>query len=199
MRARNINEELNEEIIQHYFNLLKTAYEKIAVLSDDNELTVNRIYCMDETAIYLNKHSKYVFAGKGAKNVFSVTSENLEHMTLICYASAAGRSANPYFITPRALPNFPNQSFRCSRVSQTKSGYINETIFTEWTEFFVKEIEKIRGSPGHWCLLIVDGHTTHTMNPKALQVLNDANIMALSLPSHTSSLLQVHDLSIFGP
>ena len=37
------------------------------------------------------------------------------------------------------------------------------------------------------------------MNPKGLAILNQARILAISLPSHSSSVLQVHDVSIFKP
>ena len=56
-----------------------------------------------------------------------------------------------------------------------------------------------RQAPHLWCLLVLDSLNQHTLNPKALQILNSANILAISLPSHTSHILQVHDLSIFGP
>jgi len=46
-------------------------------------------------------------------------------------------------------------------------------------------------------LLVVDSSNQHILNPKALQILNSANILALSLPSHASHILQVHDLSVW--
>ena len=93
LRAR----ELGEHSIKHYFDLLRTAYEKVSILSDGNELTANRVFCMDETGLYMNKHSKYVIAEKGAKNVLLVTPENREHITLICHASASGQAGRPKF------------------------------------------------------------------------------------------------------
>jgi len=62
-----------------------------------------------------------------------------------------------------------------------------------------EKIQTIRGDPKHWCLLILDGHSSHSYNPETFKLLNSHNIMALSLPSHATSLLQVDDVSVFGP
>ena len=48
-------------------------------------------------------------------------------------------------------------------------------------------------------MLIIDGHHCHTLNLKALRILNNAHIIAVSIPAHSSAYLQVHDVSIFGP
>ena len=195
LRSRNVDRDL----ISYYFELLDTAFEKVRVLSNGVALTPERIYCMDETGLYLNRFSRYVIAEKGAQNVFSVTSESREHTTIICYASAAGLCGSPYFITPKQIQGFLGNRFPGAQVGVTKSGYINNSLFEDWIEFFIRDIRTSRGDPNHWCLLIVDGHPTHTLNDVALRTLNDAHIMAISLPSHTTSLLQVHDLAIFKP
>jgi len=81
----------------------------------------------------------------------------------------------------------------------SSSGYIDDEIICDWCEFLIKKIEPIRGDPSLWALLIIDGHHCHTLNPKALRILNNAHIIAVSIPAHSSAYLQVHDVSIFGP
>jgi len=73
------------------------------------------------------------------------------------------------------------------------------SLFPTWCKHFVEDIQGIRSDPDLWALLILDSHHTHTMVPEVLNILNETNILAISLPSHSSSLLQVHDLSIFRP
>jgi len=195
LRAR----EIKKENINYYFDLLRIAYEKIRLLSNGNEITPQRIFSMDETAISMNKHSKYVISQKGVKDAFFITSENRQHVTLVGHASASGFAGHPFFILPRKTKDFPGQFLKDSKVTITQSAYMNDLIFDEWAAFFIKDIKEVRGDPRNWCLLILDGHVTHTLNPKALSLLNSANILALSLPSHCSSILQVHDVAIFGP
>ena len=195
LRAR----EMKNDSIQYYFDQLKIAYEKIEILSNGNQLTAQRVFCMDETALYMNKHSKYIIAKKGAKNVFLVTSNNREHVTLMCHASASGHAGCPYFILPHNIANFFGDSFKGSKFSISKTAYVFDLIFEEWAKFFVEDIQAVRGNPRDWCLLVVDGHACHILGSKGLSILNAAKILALSLPSHSSSILQVHDVSIFKP
>jgi len=195
LRSRTIN----EESLEFYFNLLQTAYDKVKLLSGGVDLAAERIYAMDESGFSLNMHSRYVIAEKGAKNAFTLTSNNREHVTIISYAAASGDSGRPYFITPRKVNNFLGDNFQGSKVNHSSSGYINDAIIDDWVDFFVQDIRALRGDRSLWCLLLVDGHASHTLNPKALIKLNEARILVLSLPSHSSSILQVHDLAIFGP
>jgi len=76
---------------------------------------------------------------------------------------------------------------------------MNDALFIEWCSYFVEDVSHMRGDPNYWCLLVLDSHSSHTMIPKALQALNNNRILAIFLPSHTSSILQMHDVSIFGP
>ena len=93
-----------------------------------------------------------------------------------------------------ALKYFPD-----SQVLMTDKGYMNEKAFIEWADFFTKKIRDIRGDRELWCLLVLYGYHSHTSSPKALQILNDNKILLISLPSHSTNLLQVHDIAIFHP
>jgi hypothetical protein len=193
------NNALNEEHLNFYFSILESAFKKCEQLSGGNSLTRNRIFAMDETGFQPNKKLGYVIASRGSKNVFALCSECRDHLTIVAFASALGINGRPMFITPRKIPNFLGEYFPGALVASSSSGYINDNLFADWCQFFVKEIQEIRGDPSNWCLLVLDGLQNHTLNPVGLRTLNHAKILAVSLPSHSSSVLQVHDVSIFGP
>ena len=149
--------------IRNYFEVLKVTYDKAKIFSNGNDLTAERVYCMDETALYVNRHSKYIIAEKGAKNVFLITSDNREHVTLMYHASASGKIGCLYFILPHKVADFFGDSFKGSKHSITKTAHINDIIFEEWTRFFLEDIKATRGNPLDWCLLVLNGHACHTM------------------------------------
>jgi len=103
------------------------------------------------------------------------------------------------FLLPKPIPDFLGRHFEASKVEVTPSGYVTNDSFISWAKFFVEEIKEVRGNENLWCLLVLDGHHSHTFNAQVLEILNAANILAVCLPSHSTSALQVHDVSIFGP
>jgi len=190
---------IDAEILSFYFMTLEMAFLKCKELSGGANLTAGRILAMDETGLQPCAANRYVIAQKGKKSVQALTSESRDHLTMVAYASAEGCSGNPFFILPKRIVNFLGSHFPGSKSAVSGSGYMNDTVFEEWCEFLVEDLRPRRQAPHLWCLLVLDSLHSHTLNPKALQILNSANILAVALPSHTSSFLQVHDISIFGP
>jgi len=190
----------NVQTIEHYFNQLKLAFSRCQELSGGRELTSNLVFAMDETGLSPNMKQDYILTRKGVKNAQVITSEDRSHLTVVGCASASGWSSHPFFIVPDGKKkNFLGSNFEGSVVEESPSGYMNDVVFIRWCQFIAKEIEEIREDKSYWALLILDGLTSHTMNPKALQILNDAHILSVSIPSHSSSYFQVHDVSIYGP
>jgi transposase len=79
-----------------------------------------------------------------------------------------------------------------SEVAMTNSGYINEDIFLEWLQHFLKH-----RSPGK-CLLILDGHASHS-SLKCLDYCRDNGIEMLCLSPHKTQVLQPLDRTVFKP
>jgi len=74
---------------------------------------------------------------------------------------------------------------------------MTEIVFEHWVRHFLANLET--RDEKHWCLLLLDGHQSHTMNPTILKLLWDNRVFVLSLPSHTTSALQLLDVAVFGP
>lgn len=64
-------------------------------------------------------------------------------------------------------------------------------------DFEPTSAEKI-SSPGHWCLLILDGHNSHCTYP-FVEYCGRHKIALICLPSHTTHRLQPCDVGVFGP
>ena len=195
---------LSSELIQEYFDLLKTAFDKCEALSDGSKLTSNRIFGGDEVGFNSMSNQGYILTAKGEKHPISLTDSYQVHISVMAFGAANGWAGPECFLLPgvRQKTKFNKEAekyFPEAKIIMTPKGYMTESAFLQWTGFFVEKIQMIRGDPKNWCLLILDGHSSHSYNPEAFKLLNNHNIIALSLPSHATNLLQVHDVSVFGP
>lgn len=192
------------EGVKSYFELLQLAFKKCEELSFGEELTPNRIFVADEVGFDNNNSKLYTITRKGDKHPFAINVSNQIHITIMDFAGANGWAGPEFLLIPgiRQKPKFNaelSKYFPDSQVSMTPKGYMNEDSFLQWVNFFIEKIKGIRGNPEAWVLLVVDGHSSHVYAPEALKALNKNNILAISLPSHSTNLLQVHDVSIFHP
>ena len=78
---------------------------------------------------------------------------------------------------------------RCS-----DSGWIEKEIFIDYIKHFIKHTNC---TPENTCLLILDGHKSHTKNLDLLQYSSERGLHLLSLPPHTSHKLQPLDRGVF--
>jgi hypothetical protein len=76
--------------------------------------------------------------------------------------------------------------------AMSTNGYFTEENFIHVIHFINKH------TPSTPRLFIIDGHTSH-FEPSALDLCVQSDIQILCLPAHTSHLLQVADLTVFGP
>jgi len=66
----------------------------------------------------------YVIAPKGAKTIFSVCSNNRQHIAIISFACANGWTGLPMLVTPGQPPkNFLTNHLKEAKVCSSKSGY----------------------------------------------------------------------------
>jgi hypothetical protein len=190
---------MNPTLIKHYFLLLTSAFAKVQELSGGMTLTSNRIYNMDEIGFLLNAVKPYIVTRRGSKHVFSLSYNSRVTTSLAVCVSAAGFVLPPFFIVKgiRRPSGYLDAAPPHSAFAMAKKGMMTEAVYEQWVEHFVEHMEK--RDEKHWCLLLLDGHHSHTMNPKILQRLRDARVYCIALPSHTTSALQLLDVSVFGP
>ncbi|XP_047137645.1 uncharacterized protein LOC124814180 [Hydra vulgaris] len=150
---------------------------------------LKQIYNCDESGLTCVHKPLKVIAHKGQRVVSSVTSgERGQTTTVILAFNCVGHYIPPMIIfkRKRMLDSLiddapPGTVRRCS-----KSGWVDTNLFMDFIRHFV-----IHGncSSTNKCLLILDGHKSHTKNLDNLDLLNYASINGLhilSLPPHTS-------------
>ncbi|KAJ0172499.1 hypothetical protein K1T71_011638 [Dendrolimus kikuchii] len=184
---------LNRTEGANFFKLLTT------ILTENNLLDKpDRIFNMDGTGVQLNNKIGKVLAKKGAKAVKSVTSgEKAETITVVACCKAIGNFLPPVPIIKgvNKKPEFEEGLPPGSQVyMQKKSAYITSDLFYKWlTEHFIprKPLGKV--------LLILDGHSSHSSAVNMLETARNNDVILPCLPSHTTSALQLLDVSVFGP
>lgn len=180
----------NEEIIKDFFSKLGALYGKLDLISKPSQ-----VYNMDESGISVVHKPGKVLAELGRRNVHSITSaEKGKTHTILTCVSASGSFIPPSIIYPRKqkIPDtmkagaFPGTLFKVS-----DSGWINQTIYLEWFDFFISNITAARP-----ILLIQDGHGSHC-SIELIEKAKANNIHLLCLPAHTTHILQPLDVGVF--
>ena len=78
------------------------------------------------------------------------------------------------------------------KIAATERGYITKSKFHEYGLHFVKFL-KANGLVDKTNLLIIDGHKSHLYNLPLYEAMRANNIETLTIPPHTSHLLQPLD------
>jgi hypothetical protein len=185
----------NADKVDRFYNLLE---ETVYTDQGERKIPARNLFNVDETGITVVHKPCRILAKKGKKYVGSLTSgERGKTITAICCASATGIYVSPMLIFPRVRmkPSLMDHCAPGAIGTCTKTGWINEKVFSDWFEHFLTEVQpQSRQQP---VLLIFDGHTSHTRNLKVIEKARENNVVLLCLPSHTSHQLQPLDISFF--
>lgn len=181
----------NKTNVYGFFDVL----EKIV---DENGIDAFHIYNVDESGFStVQKKSPRVLALKGKHQVgFVASGERGINTTLVCCCNASGTYVPPMFIFKRQRmhPALKNGAFPGSIVESSESGYINTDLFVKWLNHFIKFVKP---SKNEKCVLLLDGHTTHSKNLEAIKLARANGIILLQLPGHTTHRLQPLDVGVF--
>ena len=74
----------------------------------------------------------------------------------------------------------------------------HKRIFGQVIDHFIAWLKKAQNVPPPY-LLILDGCSSHVSSVATLRKLIDAQVHALTMPAHTSSVLQPLDVGVFAP
>ena len=158
----------------------------------------NNIWNCDETGVTTVQTPEHVIAGKGERQVASVTSAERGTLVTMCNAvNASGASIPPFYIFPRV--HFKEIFLRngapgCVGTAQS-TGWMVEVTFVEWFRHFVKCVRPSKEVPA---LLILDNHETH-MSIEFINLAAENGVVVITIPPHTSHKLQPLDISVYGP
>jgi len=188
-RAKNTT----SEIVATYFETLGDMMSKY-----DLHNNPQRIYNVDETGLQPEHRPPNVIAAKGSKPP-AVTSPRSTTVTVIGCASAIGHSIPPFYIFKGKRHNAdlikgtaPGAKYTCT---MSDSGWSNTDVFQQYIQ--EKFLPNVCGKPTSQqpILLLLDGHTSRSI----IEWARSHHIILQVLPAHTSHVLQLLDVSVFGP
>jgi len=182
----------NEAQTHQFFSLLRDLYKK-------HNFLPSRIYNVDETGVpTVPTKLPRVFSAKGAKRVAKVvSSERGKTVTLICNMNAVGNFVPPAFVFPRKnmryefLDSAPTESIGFAQ----KTGWMTQELFPQYLEHFVKHTHASVDDP---VLLVLDNHSSH-LSIAAIDYCRQHGVVMLTLPPHSSHMMQPLDVTFFGP
>lgn len=158
---------LNQNSVQKFFDILKTAYGMTEELSG-KPINPRDIWSLDEVGFKLNDNKNmFIIIRKGTKHSYTIKPDDTSHLT----ANAKGYILEPCFIlaNDRSVTNFRNAcieaGFTNPLVLGTKSSFINFESFDSYIDYFVDEA---KFSQEDYSILVMDGHKAHAYNIKAL-------------------------------
>ena len=157
---------------------------------------------MDETWITVDERKTKVIVPREYKEASTIANnEKVMHITLVMCLCADGFPIPTTAILP--LKHFPKDLQHQHDLfcwSGSESGWINEEIFEKWVEQVFVPVLNIKrlvyGKPNEPALLWLDGHSTRS-SVKASAALAAANVVCVTIPAHTSHILQPLDCGVF--
>lgn len=181
----------NRVQVNNFFDLLRETMEKENVSSE-------RLYNMDESALTTVQKPLKVFAKKGKKQVGALTSaERGIHVTVVACMGSLGHFVPPALIFPRK--NHKPELFDGAPPGTLElchdTGYMVSDLFGRWMDHFIKYVKP---SKEQKVILIVDGHASHK-SLGALLKAKENGVIVLCLPPHCTHRLQPLDVAFFGP
>ena len=183
----------NNEAVGRYFDLLEN-------IIDEHKLTARRIYNMDESGIsVVQKSCQKVIGLKGKHQIGSISSADRGvNTTVVCCNNAAGQYVPPLVIFKRKrMPTeLSNGAPPGSVVTCNDSGWMDAEVSTKWLQHFV---DFVKPTADKKVLLVLDGHTTHVKNLKAIELARKENVIMLCLPPHTTHKIQPLGRTLFKP
>jgi len=131
---KNVNEDQLREWFTNLENYLLEEHDINAVqfLKPENS---HRIFNLDESGFPLGgKNKMKIITEKGNKNVYTVTSENKEQITVLMCASANGSFCKPYVIFPGVRPNYQLNQVdpKDYDLGKSPNGWISSENFFTW-------------------------------------------------------------------
>ena len=178
----------NPKVIGDWFKLFSEVTKKCGITSPI------QIWSGDETGVQNVPKEIKVLGIKNVRTFQQVSSEQGETSTILSIVNAVGNVVPPMVIHKgqRVQDSWKIKAPGNISLSATTKGYITKSKFHEYGIKFVKYL-KSNGLANHTNLLIVDGHKSHVYNLPFYELMRANNIEILTIPPHTSHLLQALD------
>ena len=177
---------------------VSSFFENLAKVLDKMEFCPSDIWNVDETGVTTVQKPRAVVAGKGVKQIGSLTSAERGQLVTLCVAVSAGGT----FIPPMMI--FPRKNYYHHFIRGAPPGTVGVAHHSGWMTdenflIFIKHfIKHTRASIDKPVLLLLDNHQSH-VNFYVISWCKDNGVILLSFPPHCSHKLQPLDRTVFGP
>ncbi|XP_043529387.1 jerky protein homolog-like [Frieseomelitta varia] len=185
----NTDKSVAKEFVQQFLQML-----------EDNEISDNNLYNVDETSLFWKMLPKEILM---SKNESRVSEKNIkkDRITLALCANASGNHKLPLFVinnceNPRALKHCMNNLPVI--YTHNKNAWMNTAVFQLWyhNEFKPRvRRRQLEENSGGKVLLIIDNFSGHKLSEKEM---DDGHFKIIFLPPNTSSLIQPMDQGIIS-
>lgn len=162
------------------------------------------IFNCDETMLSAKRQYKGVVP-EGMTTAIGTEQPERQHMTAMLTVCAGGAKV-PLFVILTGLQNLPDSLKRLSSrcwVASSSTGWMTKYLFCDYVVNFCHWLTHYRATlppdmQSRTAFLFLDGHSTR-LNPGALEYLRRFNVKAITLPAHSTHILQPVDVGIAGP
>ena len=177
----------NPTIIGQWYSLLKEVMDTVDIMSPE------QIWSGDKTGVQ-NVRKEIKVLGYRKICTFQVSSKQGETSMVLSFVSAAGNVVPPLVIHKEQCvqDSWKLKAPGDVQLGTTTKGCITKTKFHQYGLHFIKYL-KNTGLAKWKNLLIVDGHKSHLYNLPFYEVMRANGIEVLTIPPHTSHLLQPLD------
>ena len=194
---------VTENRIRSWFADLKTFLQEEHQIDAERFLSfenADRVFNLDESGFALSgSHKLKVISETGTKNVYNVSSESKEQITVLGCVAGNGTFWKPYVIFPGVRPIFRFKTVDPEKyhVGHTPNGWISSDAFFTWlSTLFIREVQN--AGVEFPILIFMDEHSSH-INIAVAEFCRNNNIILYCLPPHSSHIMQPLDISVYGP
>ena len=182
-------------IISSWFALLRNMMAKYGIQPED-------LYNFDETGFMMGQITSFMVVTRSDRRgkAKSVQPGNREWATVIECINSSGWCIPPFVIVKGVyhLSNWTTESGYPDDwvIKPTLNGWTNNETGLDWIQHFDKHTKS--RSTGGYRMLIIDGHESH-ISAEFDQYCKDNNIVTVSMPAHSSHILQPLDVALYSP
>ena len=178
----------NPTVISQWYNLLKEVMDMVDITSPE------QIRSGDKTGVQNIPKEIKVLGYKKICTFQQVLSEQEETSTVLSFVSTAGNVVPPLVIHEGQCvqDSWKLKAPGDVQLGATTKGYVMKSKFYQYGLHFIKYLKNI-GLAKQKNLLIVDGHKSHRCNLPFYEAMRANGIEVLTIPPHTSHLLQPLD------
>ena len=157
-------------------------------------LSADRIFNADETGFALAPKSRKVLAPTGCKNIYGMTNNTRQQITVLACSSAAGEYTGSLIVYPRK--RMPSQNlldgFEEAFLQISANGWMSAAIFKTWlADVFIPFVQAKKN-------LLFFLWIATTVTSLLLTMCDDNGVIMYGLHPHASNIIQPLDLSVFG-